>query len=147
MQGPLTAPYVLAYTYTRSTGPIIGRFLGALGLRRVLGAKTSSGAVIVPPVEFNPHDGEEVVELVDVAPRGLVVAHTWVPTPRPSHLRDRPFAWVLVRLDGADASILHMMDAPTRDSVRTGMRVQVRWSAAPDGRITDIEGFEREATS
>ncbi|RSS40416.1 DNA-binding protein, partial [Streptomyces sp. WAC07061] len=53
-----------------------------------------------------------------------------------------PFAWVLVRLDGADTAILHALDAPGPDAVSTGMRVRVRWAAERTGAITDIACFE-----
>ena len=37
----LAAPYVLEYTYQRSTGPVIGRFLGGLRAGVILGVKTA----------------------------------------------------------------------------------------------------------
>lgn len=142
MLEPLTAPYVLEYTYTRTTGPVIGRFLGALTEKRVLGARTSDGSVVVPPTEYDPHTGDPTKELVPVADTGTITAHTWVALPRGAHLRKKPFAWVLVRLDGADTSMLHLLDAPSPESVRAGMRVKIRWAEERKGAITDIEGFE-----
>jgi uncharacterized OB-fold protein len=49
---------------------------------------------------------------------------------------------VLVRLHGADTALLHALDAPGPDSVRTGMRVRVRWAPERSGAITDIACFE-----
>ena len=44
-----------------------------------------------------------------------------------------------VKLDGADTSMLHVVDAP---DVSTGMRVQVRWADETVGYMTDIACFE-----
>jgi uncharacterized OB-fold protein len=50
---------------------------------------------------------------------------------------------VLVRLDGADTSLLHVLDAPGGpDAVRSGMRVRIRWAGDRTGAITDIACFE-----
>ena len=141
MQEPLTAPYVLEYTYRRATGPVIGRFLGALTERRILGARTADGRVIVPASEWDPTDGEPTTELVDVADVGTVVGFTFVESPRKSHLRTTPFAFVLVKLDGADTALLHLADADSHASLRKGMRVRARWATERVGAITDIEAF------
>jgi uncharacterized OB-fold protein len=53
-----------------------------------------------------------------------------------------PFAWALVKLDGADTSILHAVDAGSPDAMSTGMRVRVRWADERTGRIQDIACFE-----
>jgi uncharacterized OB-fold protein len=143
-RAPLTAPYVLEYTYRRSVGPVIGRFLAGLRDGRVLGARTASGRVIVPPSEYDPDTGEAVGDLVDVGQSGVVVSWSWVPTPVAKHPLTRPFAWGLVRLDGADTGMLHAVDAGSSDAMRTGMRVRVRWREQRAGEIRDIECFEPE---
>ena len=57
---------------------------------------------------------------------------------------DEPFAWALVRLDGADTTILHALDGGSPDKVQQGMRVRIRWRDETKGHITDIECFEPE---
>jgi uncharacterized OB-fold protein len=142
----LNAPYVLEYTYRRSVGPVLGRFLAGLRDGVVLGAKTASGRVLVPPSEYDPETSEPVGELVPVASSGAVVSWTWVDAPRPRQPLDRPFAWALVKLDGADTPMLHAVDAGTPAAMRTGMRVKVRWRTERAGEIGDIACFEPEAT-
>ena len=61
------------------------------------------------------------------------------------HPLQRPFAWVLVQLDGAETSLVHALDVDGPDAVATGMRVRVRWSEERVGHITDIACFEPEA--
>jgi hypothetical protein len=58
---------------------------------------------------------------------------------------DRPFAFALIRLDGADTCLLHAVDVASADDMRTGMRVRARWAEAPVGEIRDIVCFEPES--
>ncbi len=139
----LSAPHTMEFAYTRSTGPVIGAFLTGLRDRRVLGAVDSTGRTVVPPPEYDaatagPIDGDALVE---VGQEGVVTSWSWNPVPRLGNPFDVPFAWALVRLDGADTAILHALDAP-RDAISTGMRVRVRWAEQTVGYITDIACFE-----
>ncbi|CAL9366222.1 hypothetical protein SUDANB120_00769 [Streptomyces sp. enrichment culture] len=138
----LRAPLVVEFPFTRSLGPVQSAFLTGLRERVVLGARTSGGTVLVPPAEYDPATAEELRELVEVAPAGTVTTWAWNDHPRPSQPLATPFAWVLVRLDGADTALLHALDAAGPDAVRTGMRVRIRWAAERTGAITDIACFE-----
>ncbi|MCF3185171.1 OB-fold domain-containing protein [Streptomyces polychromogenes] len=138
----LRAPLVVEFPFTRSLGPVQSAFLTGLREGVVLGVRTSGGQVMVPPVEYDPLTAEELGELVEVAPTGTVTTWAWNGEPRPRQPLGTPFAWVLVRLDGADTALLHALDVPGPDAVRTGMRVRVRWAAERTGAITDIACFE-----
>ena len=142
---PLVATHVLEYPYTRSVGPVIGRFLGALKDGRIEGVKTSDGRVLVPPLEYDPDSGEAVTdEWVEVGQSGVVTTWAWLSEPRSNNPLQQPFAWALIQLDGADTAMLHVVDAGAEANMKTGMRVRVRWRAERDGRIQDIECFEAE---
>lgn len=145
--GPLTAPYVLEYTYRRSVGPVLGRFFAALREGRILGAMTPGGRVVVPPAEYDPESAESVGDLVEVGPAGTVVTWAWVAAPAAGAILARPHAWALVRLDGADTAMIHAVDAGSVEAMRTGMRVRPRWRAERAGEIRDIECFEPERTT
>ncbi|OAR26847.1 DNA-binding protein [Streptomyces sp. ERV7] len=138
----LSAPLVVEFPFTRSLGPVQSAFLTGLRERTVLGVRTSDGRTLVPPVEYDPATAEELHDLVEVAATGTVTTWAWNPSPRRGQPLARPFAWVLVRLDGADTALLHALDAPGPDTVRTGMRVRVRWAEERAGAITDIACFE-----
>ena len=77
-----------------------------------------------------------------MADTGTVTSWTWVPEPVKGQPLDRPFAFALVTLDGADAPLLHALDVASPDDVSTGMRVRIRWRVERVGAITDIECFE-----
>lgn len=142
MTRTLSAPVTVAFDYTRSTGPVLGRFLTGLRDGALVAARTSDGRVVIPPPEFDPVTHTQVDDFVEVAPTGTVTSWTWVPEPVRGQPFDRPFAFALVTLDGADTPMLHALDVASPDQVSTGMRVQVRWAEERVGAITDIACFE-----
>jgi uncharacterized OB-fold protein len=139
---PLVATHVLEYPYTRSVGPVIGRFLTGLREGRIEGVKTVDGRVLVPPIEYDPETGQAVTDdWVQVGETGTVTTWAWLPEARSNNPLQKPFAWALIELDGADTAMLHCVDAQESD-MRTGMRVRARWRDEREGLITDIECFE-----
>lgn len=142
MSRTLQAPVTVAFDYTRSTGPVVGRFLTGLRDGVVVGGRTSTGQVVVPPLEFDPVTHEPTTEFVEVSSVGTVTSWTWVPEPVKDQPFDRPFAFALVTLDGADVPLLHALDVSSPAEVTTGMRVRVRWAAERVGHINDIACFE-----
>lgn len=144
MDEVLSSAYVLEYTYTRSVGPVIGAFLAGLREGRISGVRTAAGRVIVPPTEYDPESGEACSELVEVSTSGVVRSWAWVNETRPRTPLQKPFAWALIQLDGADTALLHAVDAGSMARMHTGMRVRVRWASERSGRIQDIACFEPE---
>jgi uncharacterized OB-fold protein len=142
-QPPLSAPLKLSFDYTRSVGPTLSQFFTALRERRIVGVRGSDGRVYVPPAEFDPVTYERLTEIVPVATVGTVVSWTWQPEPLEGQPLDRPFAWALIKLDGADIPLLHAVDvgAAGSDSISTGARVHAHWVDEPAGAITDIAYF------
>ncbi|WP_235026549.1 Zn-ribbon domain-containing OB-fold protein [Dietzia lutea] len=138
----LSAGLAPSFDYTRSTGPVLGAFFTGLRERRLVGNRDSRGTVHLPPVEYDPHTREALTETVEVGSgdgiEGLVVAWSWVPSPTDVNPLDSPFAWVLVRFDGADTAMLLPLAADGPDAVSTGMRVHLRWSAERTGTVHDI---------
>jgi len=131
----------IQFPYKRSLGPVVGAFMTALTDRRIIGIR-SGDRVIVPPLEWDPDTAEELAhDFVDVGPAGTVESWTWVASPTVQHPLDRPFAFALVRMDGADTALLHAVDAGSIDAMSTGMRVAPKWRAQRTGHITDLEAF------
>jgi uncharacterized OB-fold protein len=142
---PLSGAHTLEYTYKRSVGPVLGRFFGGLRDGRIEGVKTAAGRVLCPPLEHDPETGEATTDdWVEVGPGGTVTTWAWIAEPRDQHPLDRPFAFALVQLDGADTGLLHAVDAGEEGRMRTGMRVRARFADERSGRIQDIACFEPE---
>ena len=168
----LTAPHVLEYPYTRSTGDVIGRFFANLKQRQITAIRTPAGRVLCPPLEYDPQTGASLLdaEWIDLPDTGTVISWTWIEHPRPNHPVQQPFAFALIQIDGADTAMLHTIVVPTtthlsmptfaelragapntaesttvaRPPITTGMRVRAHWREEPTGDITDIEYFEPE---
>ena len=139
---PLRAPLEIEFDYTRSLGPVLSQFMTALADRRILGARGADGRVHAPPFEYDPVSADPPGELVAVGPEGTVVSWSWMPEPLEGQPLAGPFAWALIRLDGADTAMLHAVDAGSASAMRIGLRVRPRWAASRTGSIRDIACFE-----
>jgi uncharacterized protein len=139
---PLRAPLDIEFDYTRSLGPVLSQFMAALADRRILGARGADGRVHAPPFEYDPVSSEPPGELTEVGPEGTVLSWSWMPEPLEGQPLTEPFAWALIRLDGADTAMLHAVDAGSAAAMRTGLRVRARWAASRVGSIRDIACFE-----
>ena len=58
----LTAPLIIEYPFSRTTGPVVGAFLTGLREQVIVGSKASDGRVLVPPMEYDPETHELMVE-------------------------------------------------------------------------------------
>jgi uncharacterized OB-fold protein len=108
----------------------------------ITGVRAADGKVYVPPLEYDPATGEALTDYVEVADTGEIVSWSWADEPLPGQPLDRPFAWALIRLDGADTPLLHAVAVDSPDAIRTGLRVRARWAAERSGNIRDIACFE-----
>ena len=140
----LRAPFELAYNYKRSNGPVMSKFFEALGEQKILGTKSSTGKVFSPAAEFDPETHESLKEMVEVGPGGAVESFSWIETPQHHHLIKEPFAFALIKLDGADTCMLHMVANCNEDDLSIGSRVTANWSEVQEQRITDIKFFTLE---
>jgi uncharacterized protein len=147
----LVADNVLEYPFSRTLGPVISRFMTGLRDGRIHGIRAGDGRVLVPPVEYDPVTSDDLTadDVVEVGDAGVVTTWAWVHQPREKHLLDHPFAFALIRLDGADTAMLHLVDAGDESAMATGMRVKASWrpAAEREGHIHDIRCFVPEAAS
>ncbi len=141
----LRAPFELAYNYKRSSGPVMSKFFEALGQQKILGTKSNAGKVFSPAAEFDPETNEPLKEMVEVGPGGVVESFSWIENPQHHHLIKEPFAFALIKLDGADTSMLHMVTDCKESDLSIGTRVQATWSETHEQRITDIKFFKLES--
>jgi uncharacterized OB-fold protein len=141
---PLHERRVMEFPYKHSTGQTVGRFLAGLKDQKMIwGQRVTGQGVVVPPVGYSEVDGSDAGEWVAVKDTGVVTAAAVVHHPIEGlHPSSTPFAFALVRLDGADTAMAHVV-TENLDQLKVGARVQAVW--APDdqrtGTIRDIACF------
>jgi uncharacterized OB-fold protein len=142
---PMFQDVALEFPYKHSTGEVIGRFLAGLKEQKTIWGRRAAGlGVVVPPFGYSEVDGSADGEWVAVADTGVVTAVAVVEEPLARlHPVAAPFAFVLVRLDGADTALAHLVKRGL-DALRVGSRVRAVWrpDAERVGSIHDIDGFE-----
>ncbi len=141
---PMHQDIVMEFPYTRSTGETVGRFLAGLKeQKKIWGRRVAGQGVVVPPIGYSEIDASPAGEWVEVKDSGEVTAVAVVEQPI-EHLHPfaQRFAFVLVRLDGADTAMAHVVKDDL-DKLRVGARVQAVWAADGQrgGTIRDIECF------
>ena len=143
---PMHQEQTMEFPYKHSTGEIIGRFLAGLKeQQQIWGQRVSGQGVVVPPFGYSETDGSEGGAWVAVKPTGTVTAVAVVHHPIAQlHPSDKPFAFVLVKLDGADTALAHIV-TDGLDRLKVGARVEAVWEAERTGTIRDIKSFRLAA--
>ena len=141
---PLTLKGQIAVPYTWWVGETGSKFLVSLrDDQKILGAKCSKcGTVYVPP---RKNCGRCFVDIedewVNIADEGVIAAYTIVHYTNPISPVKVPFAYALIKLDGADVSFLHLIKKDL-DKLKNGLRVKAKFKAERKGNILDIDSFE-----
>ncbi len=133
----------IAVPYTWWVGDTGSRFLMALrDEKKILANRCSEcGKVYVPPRKNCGQCFVDIDDWTEVGPEGTVETFTIVHFNYPVQPVKAPFAYVLVKLDGADVSLLHLV----RDDIEKlgkGSRVVARFSENRTGSILDIDSFQ-----
>jgi uncharacterized OB-fold protein len=141
---PMHAEQTMEFPYKHSTGETIGRFLAGLKEQKIIwGQRVAGLGVVVPPVGYSEVDASAAHEWVAVKDSGTITAAAVVHKPL-DHLHPfaEPFAYVLVKLDGADTSFAHVVKDDLA-KLKVGARVQAVWAAddARQGHVRDIACF------
>jgi len=128
----------LEYPYTRTLGPIFGPFLTALRDGRLLGIRCGE-RVLFPPMEFDPEGGASLEpDFVEVGPGATVETWTWISEPSSNHPFQQPFAFALLKVDGADTAMVHAVKATGPGAMSAGMRLKAQFRQERRGAITDL---------
>ena len=139
-----TADHVLEYPFVRSVGPVVGAFLTGLRDGKVVGTRGTRRTGHRAADRVRPRDGGgDRPTWSRSGPRARSPRGPGWRSPRPKHPLQTPFAWVLVRFDGADTSFLHVLPAASPDEVSTGMRVRPEFAPEDErvGHVKDISHF------
>lgn len=129
--------------FSYSAGRTASRFFIELrDKQRIMGKRCSRcKKVIVPAQLFCNECFSETEEWVEVGPEGTLVTFTVVYRKENHHPKEVPLAYGIIKLDGADTSIVHLLGEVDPAQIEHGMRVQAVFSEKRRGSILDIECF------
>ncbi len=141
---PMYKDQVMEFPYKHSTGETVGRFLAGLKEQKTIwGQRVKGQGVVVPPMGYSELDAAGGGEWVAVQDTGVITAAAIVREPiERLHPVDEPFAFVLVKLDGADTAFAHIARGDL-GTLKVGARVQAEWEPDDErvGSVRDIAAF------
>jgi len=130
--------------YTWSVGEIGSRFLVALrDERKILGNRCKKcNTVFVPPRKNCGKCFLEIAreEFQEVSDEGIVAAYTIVRYNSPTQPVTAPFAYAIIKLDGADVGFIHLIKTGL-DKLKNGARLRAMFQEERRGHILDIDSF------
>ncbi|MDI6796595.1 MAG: Zn-ribbon domain-containing OB-fold protein [Desulfatibacillaceae bacterium] len=142
---PLVYESRIGVPYNWWAGKTASRFFETIAHDKKLAATKCDkcGKVFVPPRKTCPECFVDTNSWVSLSGEGTVVTFTVV-TRKLAALgkRNPPVIFALIRPDGADTAMLHILDNIAPEKVHTGLAVKPVFSENPKGHITDISHFE-----
>lgn len=139
---PMVLHSMINVPYSWWAGETASAFLKSLrDDKMILGRRCADcGTVYVPPRKVCPVCFKDM-EWEKVSDTGTLLTYTVVLRKLAALPKDPPVIYGLVKLDGADTSILHIINEIDPSKVTIGMRVKARFSEERKGTIRDIEYF------
>ncbi len=140
---PLTLKGQISVPYTWWAGDIASRFFYALrDEQKFLGTRCPMcRKIFVPPRKNCSHCFVDMEEWVEVSDEGVIEAYTIVHYAHPVQPLEPPFAYAIIKLDGADVGFLHLIKKDL-DKITNGSRVKAKFKTDRTAEILDIDSFE-----
>jgi uncharacterized protein len=137
-QGRIKVPY------TWSVGEVGSRFFSELrDNRKIFGKRCPAcNQVLVPARKICGHCSRQTADWVEVKDEGTVLTFTVVRYPSDVQPLKPPFGYGIIRLDGADTGLTHLLYGSDPAKWKTGMRVKAVFEEKRVGSILDIAYFE-----
>lgn len=117
-------------------------FISLRDERKILGTRCGRCAkVYVPPRKVCPACFVENTEWIELSDEGVLQSFTIARRQLAALKKSAPVIFGLIRLDGADTSLLHYLGEVEAGEVRIGMRLKARFADERKGGIDDIAYF------
>ncbi len=130
--------------YTWSVGEVGSRFFVELrDHKKIFGKRCPScKKVLVPARKICGQCFRQTDDWVEVGDAGTVQTFTIVRYPSDVQPLRPPFGYAVIRLDGADTGITHLLYGSDPSKWRVGMRVKAVFKENRTGNILDIACFQ-----
>lgn len=141
---PIVAEVIAHSSFLVSTGVTGTTFLKEIkDNKKIVGTKCSKcGKVYVPPRLHCPDCFIKMDKWVDLSGKGTLESFTIVRYKESYHLKDVPYAYGLIKMDGADTGIVHMLGEVDLNKIKVGMRVEPVYKEQREGSFLDIDYFK-----
>ena len=112
--------------------------------KKIWGTKCPEcGKVSVPPKKTCPECFKQCFEWVELSDTGTLLTYTIVRYSEPLiQPREPPYAYGIIKLDGADTGLVHLLGEVDLDKIKVGMRVKAVFNENPEGNYLDIKYFK-----
>ena len=135
---------VIRVPYTWAAGAVASKFYAGLRDKKIYGVRCLTCRVVLVPPKKTCHlcfgDLDEWVEVSDVGTlQTFTVEHYHEPEMHPLRA---PFASGIIRLDGADTGMTHLIGEADLGALKKGMRMKAVFKEKPEGNYLDIEYFK-----
>ena len=112
--------------------------------KKIWGTKCAKcGTVLVPPRNVCGRCFVPVTEWVEVKDTGVLQTFTVVHYEEPAlQPLKPPFAYGIIKLDGADTGFVHLVADTDMNTLKTGMKVQAVFKEERQGNLLDIQYFK-----
>jgi len=80
-------------------------------------------------------------DLVEIGPNGTLETFTRIEYSEPVHPKQAPLIYGIIRLDGADSGMTHLVEGVPFESLHIGMRMKPVFAEERKGDILDIAYF------
>ena len=130
--------------YLYSAGPVVSRFLCALrDEKKILGIKCPKcGLVYVPPRATCGKCFSEMSEWKELTGKGTLETFTVVNYQEPTQPAKAPFILGVIKLDGADTGLPHLIGEASEKDLSIGMQMEPVFQENRTGHILDIKYFK-----
>ena len=119
-------PISLTYDYT--PGAALSSYLRGMAEGKLIGHRDDdTGKVYVPPRGVSPVTGKKTHEIVEVKSAGVITTFNVTNLPIPGKDVELPYVCAWIRPDGADTTLMHIIQGCDPSEVRMGMRVEAVW--------------------
>lgn len=134
----------LALPYTYFAGRVGSAFISTIrDKHKIMGVRCNAcGKVFVPPRQTCERCMEDIrSNWVELSNTGEVVNFTVVHYDDKHLPRKAPFVLAMIRLDGADTPMPHIVDGIAPDKVTEGLKVKAVFAKQTTNTILDIDHF------
>ena len=142
--GLLVHQGVIRVPYTWAAGEVASRFYIGLRDKKIYGIRCPAcDVVFVPPKKVCHLCFDNLTEWVEVSDEGTLETFTIVHYNEPElHPMKAPFAYGIIKLDGADTGMVHLIGEADLNRIRKGMRLKAVFREKLEGNYLDIKYFK-----